>query len=73
VNKGIMIDGCEHRQEIDIKGKIFFNKRSGSTRKYELRPLLPYPDNPTVNDPIPPSFISAIPSEHLATTKCPFE
>jgi hypothetical protein len=45
------------------------NKRLWRAIKREPHANLPYPDNPLANDTIPPSILSAIPSEYLATAK----
>jgi hypothetical protein len=71
MNDGILIYGCEDWHEIQIKGKIFFNKRSGSPMIYDLSALLLYPDNSATDNPIPPSILCLIPPENLATAKSP--
>jgi hypothetical protein len=73
VNKRIVIYGCEDRYEVQIKRKIIFNKRSRCPMIYDLSSFLPNPDNPVIDNPIPPSVFCLIPPENLATTKSPVE
>jgi hypothetical protein len=68
VNNRIVIYGCKDRNEVQIKGKIIFNKRSGSPMIYDLSSLLPNPYNLAIDNPIPPSVFCSIPPENLAAT-----